>query len=79
MPLLRTLPPFQFFQNHFVHLVDIAAAQCDDQIASLCMVADIVGDLFEVLVFPFVGGFRIAFVLREPDCIGKTGDEISVR
>lgn len=71
MPLLRTLPPFQFFQNHLVHLVDIAAAQCDDQIASLCMVTDIVGDLFEVLVFPFVGGFRIAFVLWEPDCVGN--------
>ena len=28
--------PLQFFQNHLVHLVDIAAAQCDDQIASLC-------------------------------------------
>ena len=68
--LFGILTPFQFLQDQLVDLVDIAAAQCDYQVSRLCVVADILCHLVEVLILALVSGLRIAFVLREPDRTG---------
>ena len=66
--LLRILSPCEFFQNHLIYLVDIAAAQCNYQVSGLCMVTDIIGYLIKVFILSGIGSFRIAFILGKPYC-----------
>ncbi len=57
--LFGILTPFQFLQDQLVDLVDIAAAQCDYQVSRLCVVADILCHLVEVLILALVSGLGL--------------------
>ena len=59
--------PLQFFQNHLVDFVDVAAAHGDDQVTWFNVVADILADIRKVLVFAFIIGFWVGFILWKPN------------
>ena len=59
--------PLQFFQNHLVDFVDVTAAHGDDQVTWFNVVADILADIRKVLVFAFIIGFWVGFILWKPN------------
>ena len=59
--------PLQFFQNHLVDFVDVAAAHGDDQVTWFNVVADILADIRKVLVLAFIIGIWVSFILWKPN------------